>query len=46
MNLETILSYTDISDVQFYAAYPLAYSVSTYIPNKRLWYINHIKQME
>lgn len=46
MNLETIISYADLFETQFYAAYPLAYSVDTYVPNTRLWYINHKAQME
>ncbi|CAD8133252.1 unnamed protein product [Paramecium pentaurelia] len=46
VTLESILSYADLSDTQFYAAYPLAYSVKGYEPKKRLWYTNHIQQMK
>ncbi|CAD8072922.1 unnamed protein product [Paramecium sonneborni] len=45
VTLESILSYADLSETQFYAAYPLAYSVQGYQPKKRLWYTNHIQQM-
>ncbi|CAK79942.1 unnamed protein product (macronuclear) [Paramecium tetraurelia] len=46
VTLESVLSYADLSDTQFYSAYPLAYSVKGYQPKKRLWYTNHVQQMK